>query len=90
MDNLEKLIKQKGIDYGEPITFFSQLSQMWSAMIGKQLSTNQVVAMFLVMKALRGFNNPDHLDSFLDAQGYSKIAFDIAKILNEDFYKNEK
>ena len=35
--------------------------------------------MFMVMKSLRAYNNPDHQDSFLDAMGYSKIGLDIAK-----------
>ncbi len=83
MKNIDEVIKEKGQDYGNPLSFFSTLALIYSSMIGKNLSTNQVVAMFMIMKSLRAFNNPDHLDSFLDAMGYSKIGLDIAKTINE-------
>ena len=83
MTDIDKLIKEKGEDYGEPLSFFSKLAIIYSEMIGKHISTNQVVAMFMVMKSLRAFNNPDHVDSYLDAMGYSKIGLDIAKTINE-------
>tara|TARA_R100001460_G_scaffold107383_3_gene156077 strand:+ start:2199 stop:2486 length:288 start_codon:yes stop_codon:yes gene_type:complete len=83
MTDIDKLIKEKGEDYGEPLSFFSKLAIIYSEMIGKNITTNQVVAMFLVMKSLRGFNNPDHVDSFLDAMGYAKIGLDIATTIND-------
>lgn len=91
MTDIDKLIKEKGEDYGEPLSFFSKLAIIYSEMIGKHISTNQVVAMFMVMKSLRAFNNPDHIDSFLDAMGYSKIGLDIAKTINdiEEAYKKD-
>ena len=91
MTDIDKLIKEKGEDYGEPLSFFSKLAIIYSEMIGKHISTNQVVAMFMVMKSLRAFNSPDHIDSFLDAMGYSKIGLDIAKTINdiEEAYKKD-
>jgi|TARA_R100000231_G_scaffold50965_4_gene43136 hypothetical protein len=79
MIDIDKTIEQKGKDYGNPLSFFSSLAVIYSQMIGKTISTNQVIAMFMVMKSLRAYNNPDHQDSFLDAMGYSKIGLDIAK-----------
>tara|TARA_A100001035_G_C27778716_1_gene500515 strand:+ start:1866 stop:2150 length:285 start_codon:yes stop_codon:yes gene_type:complete len=91
MTDIDKLIKEKGEDYGEPLSFFSKLAIIYSEMIGKHISTNQVVALFMVMKSLRAFNNPDHVDSYLDAMGYSKIGLDIAKTINEveEAYKKD-
>tara|TARA_R100000329_G_C7612487_1_gene217407 strand:+ start:1155 stop:1439 length:285 start_codon:yes stop_codon:yes gene_type:complete len=79
MIDIDKTIEEKGKDYGKPLSFFSTLAVMYSEMIGKTITTNQVIAMFMVMKSLRAYNNPDHQDSFLDAMGYSKIGLDIAK-----------
>jgi hypothetical protein len=91
MNDIDKLIKEKGEDYGQPLSFFSKLANIYSEMIGKNITTNQVVAMFMVMKSLRAFNNPDHQDSYLDAMGYSKIGLDIAKTINdiEEAYKKD-
>ena len=81
---IDKIIKQKGQEYGRPDMFMSQLAQVWGAMLGKHLSSTQVAAMMMAFKAIRGCNNPGHQDSFLDAHGYSKIAMDILKD-DEDF-----
>jgi len=86
MDNLDKLIDEKGKDYGRPIDYFSALAQMWGAMLGKTISTNQVVAMYVAAKSLRGFNNPDHYDSFLDISGYGKIGCDLIQTIESDDY----
>ena len=81
---IDKIIKQKGQEYGRPDMFMGQLAQVWGAMLGKHLSSTQVAAMMMAFKAIRGCNNPGHQDSFLDAHGYSKIAMDILKD-DEDF-----
>ena len=81
---IDKIIKQKGQEYGRPDMFMGQLAQVWGAMLGKHLSSTQVTAMMMAFKAIRGCNNPGHQDSFLDAHGYSKIAMDILKD-DEDF-----
>ena len=76
---IDKILEEKGEDYGRADMFMGQLAQVWGAMLGKHLASNQVVAMMIAMKAIRGCNNPDHKDSFLDAHGYSKIGMDILK-----------
>jgi len=81
---IDKIIKQKGQEYGRADMFMGQLAQVWGAMLGKHLSSTQVAAMMMAFKAIRGCNNPGHQDSFLDAHGYSKIAMDILKD-DEDF-----
>lgn len=81
---IDKIIKQKGQEYGRPDMFMGQLAQVWGAMLGKHLSSTQVAAMMMAFKSIRGCNNPGHQDSFLDAHGYSKIAMDILKD-DEDF-----
>ena len=81
--NIEEIIEEKGKQYGKPHLFMGQLAQVWGAMLGKHLSANQVVAMMMAFKAIRGCNNPGHQDSFLDAHGYSKIGMDI---LEDDWF----
>ena len=76
---IDKILEEKGMEYGRPDIFMGQLSQVWGAMLGKNLSSTQVAAMMMAFKAIRGCNNPGHEDSFLDAHGYAKIAMDILK-----------
>lgn len=77
MKNLDKILSQKAKDYGDYEMFWAQVAQIWTAMLGKNISTNQAVAMMIAMKSVRGFNNPDHFDSFLDAGGYAQIGQSI-------------
>jgi len=86
MENLDRLIEEKAKEYGKPIDYFSSLAEMWGAMLCTTLSTNQVVAMYVAAKSLRGFNNPDHYDSFLDIAGYGKIGCDLIETIESNDY----
>ena len=84
IQSVDKLLEEKAKDYGDPIDYFSQLAQIWGAMLGKTISTNQVVAMYVAAKALRGFNKPDHYDSFLDVKGYGEIGCNLINEIEEN------
>ena len=71
--NIDKLIEEKSVDYGRPELFFGALSEIWTHILGKKVSTTDAVAMMVVFKALRAANNPDLKDSWVDIQGYGKI-----------------
>lgn len=75
--DVEELINQKGQDYGKPELFFGALSEIWTSMLGKKISTADAVAMMVAFKALRATNNPDLKDSWIDIQGYGKIGQDL-------------
>ena len=75
--DVEELINAKGEDYGRPELFFGALSEIWTSMLGKKISTADAVAMMVAFKALRATNNPDLKDSWVDIQGYGKIGEDL-------------
>jgi len=75
--SIEELIELKGKDYGRPELFFGALSEIWTQMLGKKISTTEAVAMMVAFKALRAANNPDLKDSWVDIQGYGKIGEDL-------------
>ena len=75
--SIEELIELKGQDYGRPELFFGALSEIWTQMLGKKISTTEAVAMMVAFKALRAANNPDLKDSWVDIQGYGKIGEDL-------------
>lgn len=79
MDDVEKLIEERGKDYGDPRYFFSQLSGVWTAMLGIPVSPTECVALMIAFKNLRLINNPTHKDTIDDIEGYNHIA----KILSE-------
>ena len=50
---IDKILEEKGKDYGRADMFMGQLAQVWGAMLGKHLSSTQVAAMMIAMKAIR-------------------------------------
>ena len=75
----DEVISERGKHYGKPDDFFEQLRQVWGGLLMRKLRPHEAltreecVAMFLCMKGLRAFNNPNHLDSWIDAAGYADI-----------------
>ena len=49
---IDKILEEKGEDYGRADMFMGQLAQVWGAMLGKHLASNQVVAMMIAMKSI--------------------------------------
>ena len=71
---VEKLIEKRGKDYGNPEYFFSQLSGVWTSMLGIPVSPTECAALMIAFKNLRLVNNPNHLDTLDDIEGYTYIA----------------
>jgi len=82
--DIDKLIEEKGNDYGKPEYFFSQLAEVWSAMTGKHIRPIECVAMMIAFKNIRLINNPELEDTYKDLLGYSTIAENLSKNLLRD------
>lgn len=82
----DEVINERGKHYGIPGEFFEQLSSVWTGLMqnklkpGQSLSKEECVAMFICMKGLRAFNNSNHLDSWVDAAGYSDIGHALSEM----------
>ena len=79
MDSITDLINEKGIDYGNPHYFFSQLAKVWSGLLDRELTASDCAVMMLAFKTVRLMNNGDIQDTYQDIQGYTKIV----EILND-------
>ena len=60
--------------YGGAIENHERIAEIWSALIGTQLTATDVALMMAALKIYRAANNPAHLDSFIDAVAYVDIA----------------
>ena len=70
---VDELIHERGLQYGPPEDFFSQLAEVWGGVIGVDLTPQEVATMMLMFKAVRLFNEPRKEDTQQDIQGYLKI-----------------
>jgi len=70
---VDELIHERGLRYGSPDRFMTQLAEVWSSIVGVKISPQRVAIMMLFFKLIRLWNNPSHEDTQQDIQGYLKI-----------------
>ena len=72
-DEIEKLLKEKGKDYGDPEEFFEKLKHFWAIILDTPLTEQDVALCMLSLKLLRLVHQPEHEDSAVDLEGYARI-----------------
>lgn len=72
-----RTIEDRSKQYGPPEEFFKELAPIWSAMLGKELSTYEVANLFIAFKALRFAKNPKKYDTIKDLINYALISYSL-------------
>ena len=57
-------------DYGSASANFKRIATLWSAILGMEVTADQVVLCMIGLKMARLVNTPDHEDSWVDIAGY--------------------
>ena len=63
--------------HGEAENLFGLISAYWSAHLDHAVAPHDVAVMMTLMKLARMKANPQHVDSAVDAAGYSALAGEI-------------
>jgi hypothetical protein len=63
--------------HGDAESNFGLIAAYWSAHLNKNISPHDVAVMMTLMKLARMRSNPAHVDSAIDAAGYSALAGEI-------------
>jgi len=58
--------------YGHPLDDFGKTARIWSAILGCDVTEEQVALCMIGVKVSRLCNTPDHRDSLVDIAGYAK------------------
>jgi len=74
MTDTEALLAQRGSIYGDPVPQYGRIAQVWSGILGHEVSAHQAAVCMAALKLVRAVDAPDHLDSLDDAHGYVTIA----------------
>lgn len=74
--NTEQLLNERERTYGNPVQTHVQIAQVWSGILGTEVTPVQVPIMMAGLKLVRASNNPYHKDNFDDVMGYTVIARD--------------
>ena len=65
-------------NYGEPLVNHQRIADIWSVLLGVEVTPSQVALCMVGVNLARLVETPDHLDSFIDAAAYIGIAGEIA------------
>ena len=75
----EIITKDRAQTHGEDAeNSFGKIADMWTAYLEHPVSREDVCAMMVLLKMARISNNPMHMDSWIDAAGYSALGGEIA------------
>lgn len=77
-DSVGELLEQRGNQWGDAVHTHARIAEVWSGIIGTEVTTLQVALCMEGMKLVRASINPYDPDSFDDAAGYGRIAQLIA------------
>lgn len=61
-------------DYGHPSVSFSEIASIWSVILGKTITPEQVAMCQVAVKMIRLKHTPGHRDSLVDIAGYCNCA----------------
>ena len=66
-------IDDRGPNYGHPREHFLRISELWSTILGVDISVEEVGMMMMGVKMARIMENPKHLDNWIDIAGYAGV-----------------
>jgi class 3 adenylate cyclase len=81
LDEAKRIITQdRDATYGGPEKSFADIARVWSARLGIEIKPHQVAIMMADLKGVRAWNNPGHLDSWIDGAGYYACGAECATV----------
>ena len=79
MSKIEAILAAREDEYGNAQENFEKIGKVWAALLEiQEIPPYQVALMMDALKTVRLFRNPEHEDSWLDKEGYTKHGKEIA------------
>ncbi len=79
MPKIDTILAARESEYGDARENFEKIGKVWAALLEiEDIPAYQVALMMDALKTVRLFRNPDHEDSWLDKEGYTKHGREIA------------
>ena len=81
MPKIDTILAARESEYGDARENFEKIGKVWAALLEiEDIPAYQVALMMDALKTVRLFRNPDHEDSWLDKEGYTKHGREIAGV----------
>lgn len=66
-------------EYGDASESFQRLADLWTPILGVQVTPAQVALCLVQLKILRLLHTPDHTDSWVDAAAYIALGAEVVE-----------
>ena len=74
LDKAKTLISgERAKDYGDAYLNHKRIAELWSPILDKDITVEQVYACVIAVKLSRLIETPDHEDSWIDICGYAAL-----------------
>ena len=74
LDKAKTLISgDRAKDYGDAYLNHKRIAELWSPILNKDITVEQVYACMIAVKLSRLIETPDHEDSWIDICGYAAL-----------------
>ena len=74
LDKAKTLISgERAKDYGDAYLNHKRIAELWSPILDKDITVEQVNACMIAVKLSRLIETPDHEDSWIDICGYAAL-----------------
>ena len=74
LDKAKVLISgERAKDYGDAYLNHKRIADLWSPILDKDITVEQVYACMIAVKVSRLIETPDHEDSWIDICGYAAL-----------------
>ena len=78
LDEAKNLVNgPRAKDYGDASENHERVAQLWSTILGQDVSVSQVYQCLMALKLARLIVSPTHTDSWVDIAGYASLGGEI-------------
>ena len=84
LKHVANVIAERSTQYGDAGGNMAAIAQRWSATLGKEITTAQVVLCLLDLKLARLAHDPTHEDSAVDVCGYAALLRELNQNSNTE------
>lgn len=78
LDEAKNLVNgPRAVDYGDAYENHERVAQLWSTILGQDVSVSQVYQCLMALKLARLIVSPTHTDSWVDIAGYASLGGEI-------------
>lgn len=72
-------LTERGSAYGNAEDNFERIALMWSAILRRPISRQEVALCMIALKVARLIETPDHDDSWIDVAGYAALGSEVGE-----------